>query len=126
MNLRINHTRLSGGLLPLLLALLLLLSSATASASRNENALNCSRIPELSRTLLHKHISFHYVNDELRQRIVDTYVKRLDSSKSLYLSDEIDGLKNKLEQLQLALAEAEALSAKQAGDIQKLNQQNPE
>ena len=96
MNLRINHTRLSGGLLPLLLALLLLLSSATASASRNENALNCSRIPELSRTLLHKHISFHYVNDELRQRIVDTYVKRLDSSKSLYLSDEIEDLKKSL------------------------------
>ena len=96
MNLRINHTRLSGGLLPLLLALLLLLSSATASASRNEFVRICSLMPELSRTLRDKHISFHYVNDELRQRIVDTYVTRLDSSKSRYLADEIDGLKTSL------------------------------
>ena len=95
MNLRINHNRLSKRLPPLLLAplLLLLLTSSGASASKSQNSLNCSRIPELSRTLLHKHISFHYVNDELRQRIVDTYVKRLDSSKSLYLAEEIDALK---------------------------------
>ena len=53
-------------------------------------------MPELTRTYLHKHISFHYVNDELRQRIVESYVKRLDPSRSLYLSSEADELKNRL------------------------------
>ena len=68
----------------------------TAPARTSLPELNCSRIPELSRTLLHKHISFHYVNDELRQRVVDTYVKRLDASKSLYLVDEVAALKVRL------------------------------
>ena len=93
MNSRIRITRLAAGLLT---ALLLLGSAGAATAAKSQPRLNCSRIPELSRTLLHKHISFHYVNDELRQRIVDTYVKRLDSSKSLYLAKEVDALKKEL------------------------------
>ena len=80
----------------LLIALALGLSGGSAGAAKGEPKLNCSRISELSRTLLHKHISFHYVNDELRQRIIDTYVKRLDASKSLYLSEEVEALKKKL------------------------------
>ena len=83
-------------LIGLLLPLALFLQSGAAIAAKAEPQLSCSRIPELSRTLLHKHISFHYVNDELRQRVVDTYVKRLDSSKSLYLAGEVEALKLKL------------------------------
>jgi carboxyl-terminal processing protease len=75
---------------------LILLSAGSAAAREDLPSLNCSRIPELSKTLLHKHISFHYVNDELRQRMIDTYVKRLDSSKSLFLQGEIAALKEKL------------------------------
>jgi carboxyl-terminal processing protease len=80
----------------LLLPLALILPGGGAIAAKAEPQLSCSRIPELSRKLLHKHISFHYVNDELRQRVVDTYVKRLDSSKSLYLAGEVEALKLKL------------------------------
>jgi carboxyl-terminal processing protease len=83
-------------LIGLLLPLALILPRGAAIAAKAEPQLSCSRIPELSRTLLHKHISFHYVNDELRQRVVDTYVKRLDSSKSLYLAGEVEALKLKL------------------------------
>jgi len=93
MNLPVKVIRVATGLL---IALALSLSGGSAWAAKGEPRLNCSRIPELSRTLLHKHISFHYVNDELRQRIIDTYVKRLDASKSLYLSKEVDDLKKKL------------------------------
>jgi len=80
----------------MLFAAVLWLAGGPAAARKSEPELNCSRIPELSRTLLHKHISFHYVNDELRQRIIDTYVKRLDTSKSLYLTSEVDALKKNL------------------------------
>ncbi len=93
MNLLTQSTRIVIGLL---LPLALILPGGGAIAAKAEPQLSCSRIPELSRTLLHKHISFHYVNDELRQRVVDTYVKRLDSSKSLYLAGEVEALKLKL------------------------------
>jgi len=80
----------------LLLISAVALTHGPAEAKSSEPELNCSRIPELSRTLLHKHISFHYVNDELRQRVIDTYIKRLDASKSLYLAGEVEVLKKKL------------------------------
>ncbi|MDG2333653.1 MAG: carboxy terminal-processing peptidase [Myxococcota bacterium] len=93
MNSRIKHLRTAAGLL---IALGLIAGAGASEAASSQPRLNCSRIPELSRTLLHKHISFHYVNDELRQRIVDNYVKRLDASKSLYLAEEVEGLKKQL------------------------------
>ena len=93
MNSRMKIRRFSHGVL---LIAAVALSSGPAAASTGEPELNCSRIPELSRTLLHKHISFHYVNDELRQRVIDTYVKRLDASKSLYLTGEVEVLKTQL------------------------------
>lgn len=77
------------------IAIVVLLVETAAQAAASE-PLTCDRIPELSRTYLHKHISFHYVNDELRQRLIDTYVKRLDPSKNLYLAHEVDELERKL------------------------------
>ena len=78
-----------------LLPLALVLAPGSAWAQVPEN-LVCERISELTRTYLHKHISFHYVNDELRQRVTDNYVKRLDPSKTLYLSSEVRPLKEKV------------------------------
>ena len=66
------------------LAALLSLTVATPAAA----ALSCERVPELLRAYLQKHISFHYLNDELRGRAIDTYLKRLDPSKSLMLVHE--------------------------------------
>jgi len=79
-------------ILPSLLCVL----AAAPQAATTEQPLTCERIPELTRTYLHKHIRFHYVNDDLRQRLVDTYVKRMDGSRSLYRSDEVDGLRRQL------------------------------
>ncbi len=66
------------------LAALVSLTVATPAAA----ALSCERVPELLRAYLQKHISFHYLNDELRGRAIDTYLKRLDPSKSLMLVHE--------------------------------------
>ena len=84
---------LIGCFLPLALAM----APGTGWAADSESLI-CERISELTRTYLHKHISFHYVNDELRQRVTDNYVKRLDPSKTLYLSSEIPPLKEKVRQ----------------------------
>ena len=92
MTLRSLSTTFSHGFL----LLIVLLLGPSAAWAADEQSLVCERISELTRTYLHKHISFHYVNDELRQRVTDNYVKRLDPSKSLYLREEVPGLKDKV------------------------------
>lgn len=88
-------------LLRFLIGLLLPLALVTAASpvrAADAESLVCERISELTRSYLHKHISFHYVNDELRERVTDNYVKRLDPSKTLYLSSEIPPLKETVRQ----------------------------
>ncbi|MCH2187931.1 hypothetical protein MK280_18905, partial [Myxococcota bacterium] len=77
---------------------LALVTVAGPGRASDAESLACERIAELTRSYLHKHISFHYVNDELRERVTDNYVKRLDPSKTLYLSSEIPPLKQKVRQ----------------------------
>jgi carboxyl-terminal processing protease len=60
-------------------------------------ALSCERVPELVKAYLQKHISFHYLNDELRKRAIDSYVKRLDPSRSLLLVKEKEALAKSLQ-----------------------------
>jgi carboxyl-terminal processing protease len=61
-----------------------------------ETRLSCERVPELFRTYLQKHIDFHYLNDELRTRAIDNYVKRIDPSKVLFLQDEVTALESSM------------------------------
>ena len=74
----------------LVAAALLALVSQPANALE---PLNCERLPQLFQEFLQKHIQFNYLNDELRARAADSYIKRLDSSKSLYLEKEADDLR---------------------------------
>ncbi len=76
---------------------LLLLLIAGPAAARKPASLSCARIPELSRTYLHKHISFHYLNEELRERVIDTYIRRLDPSKSMLLLSDVQSLQQRLQ-----------------------------
>ena len=75
----------------------LLALASGAAAPPADAALRCDRVPELLRTFLQKHISFHYLNDELRNRTASAFVKRLDPSKTLFLVDEVDELHRALE-----------------------------
>jgi carboxyl-terminal processing protease len=58
--------------------------------------LNCSRSYDLIKSLLKRHISFHALNPELRERAIDAYIERVDPSKTLFLSDEVKKLKGRL------------------------------
>ena len=83
------------------LSFAILLSSITTltvgfSAEAQAMELTCERIPGLLNTFLHKHIRFRHLNDELRERAIDAYIKRLDSSKTLYTSGEAKVLKSSL------------------------------
>jgi carboxyl-terminal processing protease len=74
---------------------------ATAASTRNE--LTCERIPELIVHYLQKHIRFHYPNDELRERIVDSFVRRIDPAKTLYLRSEAEQIEKRLQGILLDL-----------------------
>ncbi|MBW2272585.1 MAG: carboxy terminal-processing peptidase [Deltaproteobacteria bacterium] len=84
------HRRLLA--LAVLAAALVVLWGGGATAAE----LTCERVPELLRTYLHKHIRFHYLNDELRERAIDAYVKRMDPSKTLLLASDAKQLKQSL------------------------------
>ncbi len=86
----------------LLLLFLLGLTSAGAvgivtPSTSAATELTCERIPGLLNAFLHKHIRFRHMNDELRRRSIDSYVKRLDSGKTLFLASEEVELKKSLQ-----------------------------
>ena len=58
--------------------------------------LDCPRSWELIQNLLKRHISFRALNPELRERAIEAYLERIDPSKSLYLSDEVKRLRDRL------------------------------
>ncbi len=77
-------------------ALALVLASTTFASSARSMELTCERIPGLLNTFLHKHIRYRHLNDRLRTRAIDAYIKRLDSSKTLYTTGEAKVLKGSL------------------------------
>ncbi len=81
---------LTGSILGVVVLSLTLASSAAALE------LSCERIPGILNQFLHKHIQFRHMNDELRERAIDSYVRRLDPSKTLYTASEADELRASL------------------------------
>ena len=79
-----------------MLALLVTLGAALPRPALAANALDCEYLPKLLQLFLQRHISMNHLNDELRERALDAYVKRLDPSKTLYLPPEAATVKNRL------------------------------
>ena len=79
-----------------LLALLAALSVAPAAWANSGEPLTCDGIPHLLDAYFQKHISYGYLNEELRARAIDSYLKRIDPSKTLLLQSEADGLRGSL------------------------------
>ncbi|MEE2673754.1 MAG: carboxy terminal-processing peptidase [Myxococcota bacterium] len=80
------------GSFSILLAVSVLLAASPALAI----GLSCGRVHELQEAYLNKHYSFRYLNDVLRQRTIDSYIKRLDPSKSMFLTEEKKKLASEL------------------------------
>ena len=74
----------------------LVLASLSCSDTAASMELTCERIPGLLNTFLHKHISYRRLNDELRTRAINAYIKRLDPSKTIYTTGEAKVLKDSL------------------------------
>jgi carboxyl-terminal processing protease len=68
---------------PLLAAAVLLAGPVQAQAE-----LRCSAIPNLMRGYLQNHVRFNQLTEEIERRTIETYVRRLDSSRTLLLASE--------------------------------------
>ncbi len=83
--------------LPLALSLVLVAAPARA-------ALTCGDIPDLTTFFFQKHITAHQLDDAIRRRTIETYVKRLDPQRVLFLEDERAELESSLPSLFLETA----------------------
>jgi len=105
------------GFAPLLLGLLVALAFASLPVRpAGAMELTCERIPGLLNTFLHKHITYRHLNDQLRERAIDSYIKRLDPSKTLYTAGEAETLKKSLKGIFFDVGSGECTSLE---EIQK-------
>jgi carboxyl-terminal processing protease len=72
-------------------ALITALSFAVPAAA--ESALRCSVVPQLFAQFLKKHVRFRYLTDEIKARVAETYVRRLDPSRTLLLEKDVQAIK---------------------------------
>ncbi|MDX1649989.1 MAG: S41 family peptidase, partial [Myxococcota bacterium] len=87
---------------------LLLLPALPARAS-----LTCGDIPDLTTVFLQKHVRFHGLTSEIRDRAIDNYLRRIDPQRVLFLADEVEALRA---ELRLLFAET------RAGDCSRLRE----
>lgn len=82
-------------LLALLAGSLAALGVTTATPAAAE--LRCSQIPRMIDAYLKHHVVHHRRTPALEQRVIDTYLKRIDSSRTLFLAGEIEALHNSMQ-----------------------------
>ena len=65
-----------------------ILAAAALLASPARAELRCDMIPNLMRGYYQNHVRFNERSDEIERRTIETYVRRLDSSRTLLLASE--------------------------------------
>jgi len=80
----------------LALALALPLSIAGGPQPARAAALTCEALPNLVEAILQNHVKYRKLDDGLKDRAVDAYVKRLDPSHTLLLEKDVAELKQQL------------------------------
>jgi carboxyl-terminal processing protease len=80
--------------LPLLVSLTVAIPAAAETAP--QNALDCPSISQLAREFLKHHVIQSALGTEIEQRAIESYLHRLDTSRSLMLDGEVSELRAKL------------------------------
>ena len=78
-------------LLPILVAATLLLACGSARAD-----LDCPNISQLAREFLRHHVSQRALGAEIEERAIESYLRRLDTSRSLLLQSDVEKLRGEL------------------------------
>ncbi|MCP3984601.1 MAG: tail-specific protease [bacterium] len=92
MAIRFRPGLIAAGLALTLSAPLLLPQAAQA-------ALTCGDIPDLTTFFFQKHITAHQLDDGIRKRTIETYLKRLDPQRVFFLESELAELQDSLQSL---------------------------
>jgi carboxyl-terminal processing protease len=100
-----------------LAALLWLAVPAFAAPAAASASLTCERIPRLLDVFLEKHISYDELSDQLSSRIQESYLRRLDPSKTLLLEPEAAVLRSEMNEL---------IAQVKRGDCSKLEEHQKE
>ena len=67
-----------------------------AAPARADSALTCDALPPLMSTYLQHHVQYHSLDDTLKGRVVESYLQRLDPSRTLLLQKDSDRLASQL------------------------------
>jgi carboxyl-terminal processing protease len=81
------------------IAPLVALLATTAVPGAASAGLSCGDIPDLITIYFQKHIRFHQLTEELRYRTIETYLRRLDPQRVLFLEADVAQLADALENI---------------------------
>ncbi|UCE84689.1 MAG: PDZ domain-containing protein [Deltaproteobacteria bacterium] len=84
-----------------------------AFPASSETALTCPAVPQLFQQFLKKHVRFRYLSGDIKERVAETYVRRLDPSRTLLIDSEVQSIKSGF---------GELLSELSDGDCQALEE----
>jgi carboxyl-terminal processing protease len=82
-----------------LCASLFVLLATTAGPRPASAGLSCGDIPDLITIYFQKHIRFHQLNEELRHRTIENYVRRFDPQRVLFLEADVEEISESLENI---------------------------
>lgn len=82
-----THFR-SRSVLPYALAAAVAALAAPDRTAVAASALSCEAVPSLMSAFLQNHVVHHDLDESLRSRVAESYIQRVDSSRTLFLADE--------------------------------------
>lgn len=80
----------------LVAALSALILVSPVQAKSDSNFISCAVMPQLFNLYLRFHYVHHQMNDELKKRTVDQFIKSIDPSKTLLLEEDVEKMKKDL------------------------------
>jgi carboxyl-terminal processing protease len=89
------------------------LVAACLTATPAAAELRCQALPGIMKAFLKNHVVHHEFSQEIRQRVIETYLERLDPSRILFLASEVEALRASL---------AGIFEEIEAGDCKRLTQ----
>ena len=74
----------------------LFLSLFIFNSNANAATLACKYIDAIERSFLHQHVTFNALNENIENRTIDQYIKRLDPAEIYLLKSDLAVVKQKM------------------------------
>jgi carboxyl-terminal processing protease len=70
--------------------------AAPPAPARASSALSCEAVPSLMSAFLQNHVLYHELDASLRERVAESYLQRVDSSRTFFLEPEAEQIQYQL------------------------------